>query len=334
MRPKAVWIDPGFASFAPEERILGEAGIEFVYAPCESEQEIIEAAHDAEALMIALHNYISGTVLAALPRCKVVVRHGIGVDNVDIQAATKLGILVANNPTYCVDEVADLAMGLLLACTRKIPLLNRSVHAGTWQGTLARPGHRLRGATLGVLGLGRIGRRVARRASGFGLRLMACDPYIAPSIAAELGGEMVPMERLLQEADFLTIHTPLTAETRHLIGERELRLMKPTAYLINTARGDIVDTNALVMALEGKWIAGVGLDVIEKETSLSADHPLLRFENAILTPHVAWYSEEATIELQETCAQDVVRVLKGEMPQSVVNAEVLRQANCRVPGIT
>jgi len=159
---------------------------------------------------------------------------------------------------------------------------------------------------------------------------LACDPYIAPTVATEVGATLVPREELLRQSDFVTIHTPLTPETRHLIGERELRLMKPTAYLINTARGDIVDTNALVRALTEKWIAGVGLDVIEGEPAASG-HPLLRFEDAIITPHVAWYSEEASLELQETCAWDVVRVLRGERPLSMVNPEVLQRPNCRVP---
>ncbi len=330
MKPKAVWIDPPFAAFTPEERIFGEAGIEFVYAPCESEDEIIEVARDADALMVSLHNYISRRILAGLPKCKVVVRHGIGVDSIDVAAATELGILVSNNPTYCLEEVADLAIGLLLACARKIPLLSQAVHAGVWDHKLARPGHRLQGSVLGVIGLGRIGRRVARRASSFGLRLLACDPYIASTVATEVGATLVPREELLRQSDFVTIHTPLTPETRHLIGERELRLMKPTAYLINTARGDIVDTNALVRALTEKWIAGVGLDVIEGEPAASG-HPLLRFEDAIITPHVAWYSEEASLELQETCAWDVVRVLRGERPLSMVNPEVLQRPNCRVP---
>lgn len=330
MKPKAVWIDPAFAAFTPEERIFGETGVEFVYAPCESEDEVINVARDADALMVALHNYISRRILANLPKCKVVVRHGIGVDNIDVAAATDLGILVSNNPTYCLEEVADLAIGLLLACTRKIPLLNQAVRSGAWEHKMARPGHRLQGSALGIIGLGRIGRRVARRASGFGLRLLACDPYIAPAVAPEVGATLVAREELLRQSDFVTIHTPLTPETRHLIGERELRLMKPTAYLLNTARGDIIDTSALVKALEEKWIAGAGLDVVEGEP-IPRGHLLLRFENVILTPHVAWYSEEAALELQETCAWDVVRVLRGERPLSMVNAEVLQRPNCRLP---
>ncbi|MCC7355279.1 MAG: C-terminal binding protein [Anaerolineae bacterium] len=333
MTPKAIWVDPPFAPLDPEERILGEAGIEFVFSPCESEEEVIQVAREADALMVVLHNYISRRILESLAQCKVVVRHGIGLDNIDVRAATDLGILVSNNPTYCVDEVSDLAMALLLACTRKIPLLNQAVHSGTWQTSMAKTGYRLRGRTLGLLGLGRVARRVAQKAGGFGLRLLAYDPYVSADVASGLGVTLVPLAELLKEADFMSIHTPLTPETRHLIGEIELRLMKPTAYLINTARGDVVEIRALVKALEEKWIAGVGLDVVEGIPPLPQDHPLLRFENAILTPHVAWYSEDATVELQETCARDVVRVLRGELPLSLVDPDVLKQPNCRLPSL-
>jgi D-3-phosphoglycerate dehydrogenase len=332
LTPKAIWIDPPFAPLDPEKRIFGEKGIEFVFSPCESEEEVIRVAHDADALMVVLHNYIGRRILENLTRCKVVVRHGIGVDNIDVRAATDLGILVSNNPTYCVDEVSDLALALLLACTRKIPLLDQAIHSGVWQTNMAKTGYRLRGRTLGLLGFGRVARRVAQKASGFGLRLLAYDPYVSADVASGLGVTLVPFAELLKEADFISIHAPLTPETRHLIGERELRMMKPTAYLINTARGDIVETKALVKALEETWIAGVGLDVIEGVPPLPQDHPLLRFENAILTPHVAWYSEDATIELQETCVWDVVRVLRGELPLSLVNPDVLKRSNCRLPG--
>jgi D-3-phosphoglycerate dehydrogenase / 2-oxoglutarate reductase len=334
MRPKAVWIDPPMATMEPEERIFRENGVEFVLSPCEGEDEVIRAAQDADALMVTLHNYISRRVLENLASCKVVIRHGIGVDTIDVGAATELGILVSNNITYCVEEVSDLAMGLLLACTRKIPLLDRTVRGGSYTSQPARTGHRLRGSTLGIIGLGRIGRLVARKASSFGFRLLANDPYIAAEVGQELGVTLVARDELLGQADFVTIHTPLTPETHHLIGEPELRRMKPSAYLINTARGDIVDVAALTKALQEGWIAGAGLDVVEGMPPVAQDHPLLELDNAILTPHVAWYSEESTAELQQMCAQDVVRVLvRGEKPLSVVNPAVLARDNCRVPGL-
>ena len=333
-QPKAVWIDPSpFASLEMSEGILAEAGIAFDFSLCETEDEIIEVAREADALMVVLHNYISRKILESLPECKVIIRHGIGLDNIDVDAATDLGILVCNDTFYCIEEVSDMAMALLLACTRKIALLDRAVRAGIWKYSMARTGYRLRGSTLGLMGLGRVARLVAQKAKGFGLRVIAYDPYVSPEDAGKIDVTLAPLAELLQEADFVSIHMPLTPETKHLIGERELRMMKPTAYLINTARGGIIDTDALLKALDGDWIAGAGLDLIEGVPPLPEDHPLLLRDNVILTPHVAWYSEEATDELQDACARNVVRVLSGEMPRSLANPQVLERPNCRVAGL-
>jgi D-3-phosphoglycerate dehydrogenase len=331
MTLKAVWIDPTRESLDMQRRILAEGGVELVYAPCESPEEVVRAAAEADALIVMLHNYVSGEVLRQLPRCRAIIRHGIGVDSIDGPTATDLGILVCNNVTYCVNEVADLAMGLLLASVRRIPQANEAMHEGRWDGGLVRPGRRLAGSTLGIIGLGRIGRRVARRAASFGLSLLACDPYIPGSVAEEQGARLVGLEELLRSSDLVTIHTPLTPETRHMIDAPQFRWMKPSAHLINTARGDIVATSALVQALEKGWIAGAALDVVEGMPPVSADHPLLRLPQAILTPHVAWYSEEAYEELLEQAARDVVSVLHGQRPGSIANPEVLRRAVCRVP---
>ncbi len=331
MTLKAVWIDPTRESLEMQRRILAEGGVELVYAPCESPEEIVRAASDADALIVMLHNYVSGEVLRRLPRCRAIIRHGIGVDSIDVPVATELGILVCNNVTYCVNEVADLAMGLLLASVRRIPQAHQVMHEGRWDGALVRPGHRLAGSTLGIIGLGRIGRRVARRAASFGLSLLACDPYIPASVAEEHGARLVGLDELLRSSDLVSIHTPLTPATRHMIDEPQLRLMKPTAHLINTARGDIVATPALVRALQEGWIAGAALDVVEGMPPVPADHPLLGLPQAILTPHVAWYSEEAYAELLEQAAHDVVSVLRGQRPSSIANPEVLRRAACRVP---
>jgi D-3-phosphoglycerate dehydrogenase len=331
---RAVLIDPSaFASLEPDERILAQAGIEFVFSPCESEDEVIAVAHDADILMVVYRNFISRSILENLPACKAVVRHGIGVDNIDVQAATDLGILVVNNPTYCIEEVSDMAIALLLACTRRIPLLDRAIRAGTWQNALAMPGYRVCGSTLGLVGLGRIAQRVAEKARGFGMRLLAHDPYVSPAVAENLDVALVSFEALLQEGDFISLHAPYTDETRHLIGERELRMMKPSCYLINTARGPLIDTQALVRALDEGWIAGAGLDLLENVPPMPSDHPLLRFDTVVLTPHAAWYSEEAMAELQETCAWDAVRVVRGEMPSSLVNPQVLASPRCRVSAL-
>ena len=223
-----------------------------------------------------------------------------------------------------------MAMAFVLAATRRIPRLDRAFRKGVWDYAMMRPGYRLGECTLGLLGFGRIGRRVAQKSAGFGMRVLAYDPYVSPGDAAEFGVTLVSLDTLLAEADFVSIHSPLTPETRHIVGERELRRMKPTAYLINTARGGIVDTESLVTALAEHWIAGAALDAHEAFPPIPEDHPLVQLENVILTPHVAWYSEQAMVELQEGCAYEAVRVLRAEMPRSLANPEVLRQPNCRV----
>ncbi len=332
MTHTAVWIDPHpFPSLDPDRRILGEADVEFLLHLCESEDEVIDFARDADLLMVITQNPITRRIMSSLPRCKAIIRHGIGLDSIDVDAATELGVLVVNNTSYCIEEVSDMAMAFLLAATRRIPRLDRAFRAGIWDYAMMRRGFRLRECTLGLPGSGRIGRRVAQKAAGFGMRVLAYDPYVAPGDAAELGVTLVSLDTLLAEADFVSIHSPLTPETRHIVGESELRMMKPTAHLINTARGGIVDTAALATALAEGWIAGAALDAHEGLPPIPEDYPLLELENVILTPHVAWYSEQAMLELQEGCAYEAVRVLRGEMPLSLANPKVLEQPTCRVP---
>ena len=328
----AAWIDPHpFPSLDPDRRILGEAGIEFRVRMCESEDEVIDFARGADILMVITQNKITRRILETLTHCKAIIRHGIGLDSIDLDAATELGVLVVNNTSYCIEEVSDMAMAFILAATRRIPRLDRAFRAGIWDYAMMRRGFRLRECTLGLLGFGRIGRRAAQKAAGFGMRILAYDPYVSPDDAAELGVTLVSLDTLLAEADFVSIHSPLTPETFHMVGERELRMMKPTAFLINTSRGGIVDTTVLVRALEEKWITGAALDAHEEPEPVPAHHPIVGLENVILTPHIAWYSEQAMAELQEGCAHEAVRVLRGEMPLSLANPEVLLQATCRVP---
>jgi D-3-phosphoglycerate dehydrogenase len=328
----AAWIDPHpFPSLDVDRRILGEAGCDLTYRLCKSEDEVIDFARDADILMVITANQITRRILTELARCKGIIRHGIGLDSIDVEAATELGVLVVNNTSYCIEEVSDMAMALLLAATRRIPRLDRLFRDGIWDYSVMRQGFRLRDCTLGIVGLGRIGRRVAHKAAAFGMRLLACDPYSAPDQAASLGVTLTSLETLLSESDFVSLHSPLTAQTFHLIGERQLRMMKPTAFLINTARGGLVDTPALVQALEEEWIAGAALDTHEEPEPVPGDHPLTGLENAILTPHIAWYSEQAMEELQVGQAHEAVRLLRGEMPLSLANPEVLLEPTCRVP---
>ena len=243
------------------------------------------------------------------------------MDNIDIKAATDYGIIVANLPGYCVDEVSSHAVALLLACVRKVTLLDNLVKQKKWDLTLARPILRTRGRILGLFGLGKIGRAVAEKASKFGFKIIAYDPYVV-KVDREI--ELVKFSQLLSDSDFISIHVPLTRETRHAFAENELRAMKKTAYLINTARGSIIDEKALYKALKDKWIAGAALDVMEKEPP-DWENPLLRLDNLIITPHISFYSEESYVELKTKTAEAVLSVLKGRLPRAMVNPQVVRK---------
>lgn len=272
---------------------------------------MIRAARDADALIIGFVP-ITARVMDALPRLRCVVRYGVGYETIDVPAAAARGIQVANVPDYCIPEVADHAMALLLALARKVIPLDASVRRGEWA-TLkaAKPAHRIEGQTLGLIGMGRIGSAVVRRALGFGMRVVAHDKYLSPERAQAVGATLVDFDTLLREADFISIHTPLTPETRHLINAETIDKMKPSAYLINVARGAIVDTLALADALQRGKLAGAALDVFEQEP-LPDDHPIRNAPNVILHPHAAWYSEEAMIQLQVNAAEEVARALRGE----------------------
>ena len=239
--------------------------------------------------------------------------------------------VVTNVPAYCIDEVTDHAMALLLACARKIPLFHK--HINSWNRDVGPPMRRIRGQTLGVIGFGRIGRAIAPKAKAFGLEVIVFDQYVTSEAIQAQGAVKVELPELLAKSDFISIHTPLTPETQNLIGEAELRQMKPNAYLINTARGGIIDTVALHKALSEGWIAGAGQDVLPQEPA-PPDDPLLKLENIILTPHVAFLSEESTYDAQRTAASEVARVLTGQMPESVVNPEVLDSPALRTKGLT
>ncbi|HEY8477541.1 MAG TPA: C-terminal binding protein, partial [Chloroflexota bacterium] len=254
----------------------------------------------------------------------------IGVDNVDVGAATEHGIVVANVPGFCVEELADHAMALVLAFARQVVTYRDSTRGGAWDTFVTpRPLQRLAGQTLGLIGFGASARAVARRARAFGLRVLAYTPRLTAERAGEHQVEAVSLATLLRESDYVSIHCPLTSETRHLIGWSELQRMKPTAYLINTARGAIVDEEALVRALDEGVIAGAGLDVLVAEPP-APEHPLLHRDNVIVTPHAAFYSEQALLDLQARAARAVADVLDGRMPESIVNREVLGRARARL----
>jgi D-3-phosphoglycerate dehydrogenase len=265
---------------------------------------------------------ITAEMIGQFTRCRIISRFGIGVDNVDIPAATERGIVVTKVPDYCIDEVSDHTMALLLAAVRKIPFANSMVHAGKWEMPAVVPIHRLRGTTLGLVGFGRIPQLVAPKAQSFGMRVVSFDPYIPQEVFARAGVESVEFKELLKISDYISIHSPLLPETQGLFNADAFRQMKPHAYLINTARGPIVDEAALAQALDAGQLAGAALDVMPKEPPPGS--PLFGRPNVIITPHTSFYSEESLVDLQTKAAEEVVRVLKGEAPKNPVNPEALK----------
>jgi D-3-phosphoglycerate dehydrogenase len=310
-----------------ERAIIEGAGLHLTAAQCKTEDELIAVARDADAI-IAQYATVGEKAIAALTRCQVIARYGTGVDIVDVDAATRHGILVTNVPNdWCENEVADHAMALLLTLARKIRAYDEATRAGTWRWQTGAPIHRLRGSVLGLLSFGAIAQAIAARAAGFGMRVIAHDPYVADENVVNAGAAPVAFGELLEQADYLVIQAPLTAQTYHLIGEAELRRMKPSAFLINTARGPIVDDDALNRGLREGWIAGAGLDDIEEEPAKQRDwepsNPLFALPNAVVTPHAAYYSEEAIHTVRDFAAHEVVRVLTGRQALSPVNADQL-----------
>jgi len=329
-REKVVIADYDYGDVDIEQAIVEKAGFELVAAQCKTEDEVIEVAHDAAA-MVAQYATISDRVIAGLPNIRVIARYGTGVDIVDVDAATRHNVLVTNVPNeWCENEVADHAMALLLAVARKINVYDRATRGGTWQWQSGAPIHRLRGSVLGLLSFGAIARAIAARAAGFGMRITAHDPFLSAEEIAAAGTTAVSFDQLITESDCLVIQAPLTAQTHHLFDEAQLRRMKPTAILINTARGPIVDDRALHRALSEGWIAGAGLDDIEEEPAKvrdwRADNPLFSLDNVVITPHAAYYSEEAIGFVRRFAAEEVVRVLTGRPPLSPVNAGELVEA--------
>jgi D-3-phosphoglycerate dehydrogenase len=308
--------------FPPREElgILEQLNCEVVQAACKSEEETIAACRDAHAVLNAAAK-ISRRVIAELTSAVIICRYGIGLDTVDIPAATEHGIAVANVPDFCFDEVADTAMSLILSVPRKVHMLNAMVHRGVWKKDLAKPVHKFRGATLGIFAFGNIGRSVARRAVPFGFRILAHDPYLAPEQVRDFPVTLVDFETLLRQSDLLTVHAPLTDETRHKFDEAAFRRMKRSAFFFNLGRGPIHDQEALTRALKEGWIAGAGLDVLEKEPPDTND-PILQLDNAVFTPHYASYTEEAYQELQRKTGENAAAALRGEFPPYLANPTV------------
>ncbi|MBM2824458.1 MAG: C-terminal binding protein [Dehalococcoidales bacterium] len=303
-----------------EREELDRVNAELVGIDCATEDDIIKAAKDADAV-ITSSAPMTRRIMEGLPKCKVIVRYGVGYDTVDLKAATDCGIPVVNLPRFCPEEVSNHAIGFLLICARKLVFLNNRLKQGHWDREHLAPMGSIHGQTLGLIGCGNIGGMVARKAQCFGLKLLGSDPYVDKSLAKENGITLVSLPELLKESDFVSVHTPLNEETRHLMGEKEFKQMKSTAYFFNTARGPIVDEAALIKALQGKWIAGAGLDVFEKEP-VDPANPLLKMDNVVVTPHSAFYSDASAIRQGTSVGSEAARVLSGLWPENVVNKTV------------
>lgn len=312
-----------------EREMLSKYG-KVVVAGSANEDTLAELAVDADVIMV-VYAKITRKIIESAKKLKGIVRYGIGVDNIDLGAATSKGVFVANVPDYCIGTVADFAFALILALVRRIIHADKYVREKAYLSRWTNPPEELRGIdlegkTLGIIGLGKIGVEVAKRAIGFGMNVLAYDPYVTPEIAKRLNVKLVDLETLLRESDVISIHCPLTKETYHLIDENKLRLMRKTAYIVNTARGPIIDEKALYKALKEGWIAGAALDVYEREP-LPSDSPLFELDNVILTPHIAWYTEEALKRLEMSAVEEAIRILKGELPRNLVNKELIKRTN-------
>ena len=307
--------------------------IDLLGRPSATEDELIAAGADADALCVSTREAVTRRVLENLPNTKVISRYGVGLDNVDLDAAAENNIVVTHYPGYCTSEVADHAMSMVLALNRRLVEQDRSLREGDWvkfgpatrtilKGTVPA----LRELTLGIIGFGRIGQAVAERARPFGLKLIAADPYQDPAVMEAHGVESVTLDTLLARADLITIHCPLTPETRGLINGAALAKMKPTAFLVNTARGPIIDLPALAAALANGKLAGAALDVVDPEP-LPADSPFYKMDNVILTPHSAYYSERSVELVRRETLMEAIEVLRGRRPRTVANPDVLTRVH-------
>jgi D-3-phosphoglycerate dehydrogenase len=311
-KPLIAVTDSVFPSLEPAMAALARIAPEVRMAKSASAEDILDVARGADGILVT-YAKLPGDLLRQLERCRVIGRFGLGVDNIDIAAAAECGITVTYVPDYCMHEVSDHAMALLLALARKVPYSNTLVQAGRWEMPAVVPIHRLHGRVLGLVGFGNIPRALVPKAKAFGLRVITHDPYVPKETLAAAGVEGVSFDRLLETSDYVSIHAPLSPATRNLFGAETFRKIKKGALLVNTARGPLVDEPALLQALDSGHLGGAALDVVAAEP-LAKDSPLIGRNNVILTPHTAFYSVEALNELQTKCATDVARVLSGEKP--------------------
>jgi D-3-phosphoglycerate dehydrogenase len=319
---RVVLLESGFGSCAYEREVIAAAGGELLDVQDRPLAERLALCRDADGILVR-RVFITDRMIGSFERCRVIVRYGIGTDNIDLEAATRAGIVVGNVPDYCVDEVSSHAIALLLGCLRDIPGAHRRMsEERSWDVRRDEALRRLQGMTLGLVGLGQIGSAVARKFSGWGLRILAADPFVDATDMRKVGATRVDLETLCAESHLISLHVPLLPETRHLFGSRQMALMRSGSVLVNTSRGPVVDTGALIEGLARGRPARAALDVFEEEP-LPADSPLRRHARLLLTDHMAWYSEESKAELQQSAARSVATVCTGGLPASIANPEVL-----------
>lgn len=323
---KIVISDYQYDTIEPQREVVrGFKEAKLIDLQCRTEEDVLTMAADAD-IIINQYAPMTERVINGLERCKAIIRYGIGVDTIDVKAATAKGIYVCNIPDYGVDETSNHAISMIMALARKLPVITADVKRGNWGLECAKPLHRFAGSTLGLVGLGRIATAVAAKMAAFNLNIIAYDPYVSEDHAAQAGVRLVDFKTLYRSSDYISIHCPSTDENYHLINRDVLRQMKPTAYLINAARGSIVDEQALIWALEEGEIAGAGLDVLEKEP-IDVNSRLLQMDQVIVTSHFGGYSEEAIDTLQKKAALEAVNILSGNPPFHAVNGDLIKAKN-------